>query len=58
MISFRFTGYDMWTRRPEKKIADNIGLGNFLYQMSTIYSICKKYNIQFNAYYVNKYIEI
>ena len=36
---------------------NNTGLGNVLYQISTIYSICKKYNIQFNAYYINKYIE-
>ena len=36
---------------------NNTGLGNVLYQISTIYSICKKYNIPFNAYYMNKYLE-
>jgi hypothetical protein len=36
---------------------NNTGLGNVLYQLSTVYSICKKYNIQFNAYYINKYLE-
>ena len=35
---------------------NDIGLGNVLYQISTIYSFCKKYNITYNFYYLNEYI--
>jgi hypothetical protein len=35
---------------------DNTGLGNLLYQLIFQYITCKKYNIAFNSYYLNKYI--
>ena len=35
---------------------NNTGLGNVLYQLSTVYCICKKFNLKFNSYYFNKYI--
>jgi hypothetical protein len=38
-----------------KNSESNIGLGNVLYQTSTIYSICKKYDISYNFFYLNEY---
>ena len=52
MLNLEPTAY--WSKSLTK---NNTGLGNVLYQISTIYSICKKYNIQFNGYYINKYIK-
>ena len=52
MINLEPTAY--WSKSLTK---NNTGLGNVLYQISTVYSICKKYNIQFNTFYMNKYIE-
>jgi hypothetical protein len=52
MLNVEPTAY--WSKSLNK---NNTGLGNVLYQISTIYTICKKYNIQFNAYYINKYIK-
>ena len=44
----------IWKGNP--RISDT-GLGNVLYQVASVYGISKKYNIQVNYYYVNKYIE-
>ena len=39
-----------------KNTQNNIGIGNVLYQISVIYSVCKKYEISYNFFYVNEYI--
>jgi len=35
----------------------NTGLGNILYELSSQYGICKKYNIQMNLYHLHYYIQ-
>ena len=45
--------YHLYSKHLSK---NNTGLGNVLYQISAVLSICKKYNIQFNAFSFNKYI--
>lgn len=52
MLGIKLTATDS-----EDLSKDNSGLGNVLYQLSSVISLCKKYKLKFNSYYLNIYLD-